>query len=106
MKKLGINVKKRIVGFALATIVLASSVIPTCAATVQFTFKRVGNTYGITTSASQYPGYVTVWAKVTNTNTGAHSYKSSRNLKAASVTATKTISNSAYVRRQGGSIAK
>lgn len=106
MKKISIDVKKKIVGFAFATIVLASSIIPTYAATVQFKFKRVGNTYGITTSASQYPGYVTVWAKVTNTNTGTYSYNSSRNRNAASVTAMKTISNSSYVKRQGGAIAK
>lgn len=102
MRKMNTNLKKKIVGFAFTTMILASSVIPTYAATAQFTFTRSGNNYGITTQASGYSGYVTAWAKVTNT--GTYKYNSQRNRYAATATAVKTISKSSYVSRTGGAI--
>ena len=95
------NIKKKVTGLALAMAMLAGTAVPASAATATFTFTHSGNTYGLTTQATNFPGYVTAWAKVTNTNNGTYKFSSNRAYKATSATAKKSISKSSYVNRTG-----
>ena len=94
--------KRKMTGILSAALLVASVATPAMAATQTFKFTRSGNTYGITSTASGFSGYVTAWAKVTNTNTGVNTYNSNRGYKSASASATRTISNANYVNRTGG----
>ncbi len=96
------NIKKRVTSLALAAVMLVGTAVPASAATAKFTFTHSGNTYGITTNATNFPGYVTAWARVTNTSTGTYKFSSNRGYKAASATAKKSISKASYVNRAGG----
>lgn len=93
--------KKRVAGLALAAIMLTTTAVPSSAATVRYSFTQRGNTYGITTAATEFPGYVTAWAKVTDMSSGKYNYKSNRGYKATSATATRVISNVKNVKRAG-----
>ena len=65
------NNKKSVFGVALSAVMLVSTVFPASASTVKYTFTEFNNVYGITAKASGQSGYVTAWAKVSNTNKGA-----------------------------------
>lgn len=100
MKKL--QLKKKVTALALAALMLAGTAVPASAAsTATFTFTHSGNTYGLTTQATNFPSYVTAWAKVTNKSNGTYKYDSNRGYKAASATARKAISNAKNVVRTG-----
>lgn len=101
MKKKTLEIKKKVTAFALAALMLAGTAVPVSAATAKFTFSQKGKIYGLTTSATNFPGYVTAWAKVTDTSNGTYDYKNNRNYKAASATAKKSINNVNNVVRSG-----
>lgn len=100
MKKT-VAIKKKVAALALAALMLVGTAVPASAATATFTFTHSGNTYGLTTRATNFPSYVTAWAKVTNKSNGTYKYDSNRGYKAASATAKKTISNVKNVVRSG-----
>ena len=92
------NVKRKLTGMLLAATVLSSSIVPTYAATVKYTFKS-GSLYGITTECKGFPSYVTAWAKVENNNKKI--YRARRNYSSAKATASLNCV-SGTVTRTGG----
>lgn len=100
MKK-SLVIKKKATALTLAVLMLVGTAVPVSAATATFTFTQSGNTYGLTTTATNFPSYVTAWAKVTNKSNGTYKYSSNRGYKATSATAKKTISNVNNVVRTG-----
>lgn len=93
--------RKRLIGSMLAAAVLVSNIVPTCAATVKYTFTKASSVYGITTQCSNFSGKVTAWAKVANN--GKYTYSSRTGNKAATATAKRTCT-SGTVSRTGGYI--
>ena len=93
------NVKRKLTGMLLAATVLSSSIVPTYAATVKYTFTKSGSLYGITTECKGFPSYVTAWAKVENNNKKI--YRASRNYSRAKATASLNCV-SGTVTRTGG----
>ncbi|WP_455720473.1 hypothetical protein [Agathobacter sp.] len=95
------NVKRKLTGMLLAATVLSSSIVPTYAATVKYTFTKSGTLYGITTECKGFSGNVTAWARVENG--GRKIYRSSRSYSSAKATATLNCT-SGKVKRTGGYI--
>lgn len=93
--------KKKVTALALAALMLVGTAVPASASTATFTFTHSGNTYGLTTKATNFPSYVTAWAKVTNKSNGTYKYSSNRGYRATSATARKAISNVKNVVRTG-----
>ncbi len=79
------NVKRKLTGMLLAATVLSSSIVPTYAATVKYTFTKSGTLYGITTECKGFSSSVTAWAQVENNQ--RRQYQSSRSYSSAKATA-------------------
>lgn len=101
-KKGTFDMKKKVTSLALAAVMLAGTAAPAYAATSRFTFTRSGNAYGIETRATNFPGYVTAWAKVTDKSNGGVTYRSNRAYKATSASAVRVIKKTSNVLRSGG----
>lgn len=93
------NVKSKLTGMLLAATVLSTSIVPTYAATVKYTFTKSGTLYGITTECKGFSGGVTAWAKVENN--GKITYRAKHGVGYSKATATRNCSSGKVIRTGG-----